>query len=451
MSTEQRDIFSVSRLNREVKQTLLNRFKPLWIQGEVSNLAKPPSGHIYFSLKDDQAQVGCAMFRSQNRMLSFDLSNGMLVLVHARVDLYAARGEFQIIIDLLEMSGTGDLKKQFEALKKRLAKEGLFDSERKRPIPAFPKSVGVITAAKSAALADILKIYHQRSSPCKTIIYATPVQGQAATATICDTLRIINQRKEVDVLIVARGGGSFEDLQVFNDERVVRSIANSEIPTVSGIGHDIDFTLTDFAADLRTPTPTAAAVHVYPDGIFLMHRFGTLQRHLTRNMTRQLHTHHSKMMLYKAQFAQFHPQTRILHRMQRLDEVSGKLIAEMRNYCNTRKINLLKLLQKYECCIPLMNIKNLQFDTERKSRRLHTAIHNRLMRYVHILERKKIKLDTISPYATLKRGYSITTDDNGKVIRTVRQINAGASIRVQVEKGMIMAIVRNITERKKNT
>ena len=236
MQTERPKIFSVSQLNQEVKQALLDRFQPLWVQGEVSNLSKPPSGHFYFSLKDEQAQVRCAMFLSRRRMLDFVLQDGMLVRARARTDLYAARGEFQLVVATLEAVGAGALKKQFEALKQKLAKEGLFDAARKRPLPVFPRSVGIVTAPRSAALFDILKIRRQRQSPCDTIVYPVLVQGSDAPARICAALEVANRRRDAEVLILARGGGSFEDLQAFNDERVVRAMANSTIPTVTGVG-----------------------------------------------------------------------------------------------------------------------------------------------------------------------------------------------------------------------
>lgn len=429
MQTEQRDIFSVSRLNHEVKQTLRNRFQVLWVQGEVSNLAKPPSGHFYFSLKDEQAQVRCAMFLSHLRRLNFDLRDGMLVLAYVRVDLYTVRGEFQLVVETLEEVGTGNLKKRFEALKRMLEKEGLFDADRKRRIPAFPHTVGIIAAAKSAALFDILRIRRQRRALCDTIIYPALVQGQDAPARICAALDTANRRREADVLIIARGGGSFEDLQAFNDELVVRAVANSSLPTVSGIGHDIDFTLTDFAADLHAPTPTAAAMHVYPDADNLMRQLKTWQQHLAGNLLRQLNVQRMQLALRKSQLVRFHPQTQIMHQMQRLGEASDKLITAI-----------------------LTAISESQSNIEKQGRRLNVLVQNILTHYSSALERYRIKLNAISPYATLKRGYSITTDESGEVIRAPGQTAVDAVLLIRVEKGSIIAVVRNThTGHEKNT
>src|SRR5271155_4049554 len=261
-----RDVYSVSRLNREVRVLLERGFGSLWLEAEISNLAKPSSGHWYFSLKDATAQVRCCMFRQRNMLCAFAARDGQKVLVRARIGLYEQRGEYQLVIDHMEDAGLGALKRQFEELSARLAAEGLFAPERKRPLPVLPKRIGVITSPSGAAVRDILHVLARRFAAVPVLIYPVAVQGAAAAAEIVAALSLAGRRAECDVLILARGGGSLEDLWAFNDEALARAIAACPVPVVSGIGHEVDFTIADFAADVRAATPSAAAEIVVPDG-----------------------------------------------------------------------------------------------------------------------------------------------------------------------------------------
>ena len=266
LTEEQRDIYSITRLNREVRAVLEDSFPPsLWVRGEISNLAQPGSGHIYFSLKDKHSQVRCAMFRSANRHLRFAPENGREVLVRAGVSLYEGRGEFQLIVESMEPAGAGALQQAFEELKQRLLEEGLFADEHKQPLPAFPGTIGIITSPTGAAVRDIIHVLERRYARAGVIVYPVPVQGEGSAQQIAQAVDVANQRRECDVLILARGGGSLEDLWSFNEEIVARAIHHSVIPVVSGIGHEIDFTIADFVADQRAPTPSAAAEMVSPD------------------------------------------------------------------------------------------------------------------------------------------------------------------------------------------
>ncbi|MGB7397419.1 MAG: exodeoxyribonuclease VII large subunit, partial [Candidatus Macondimonas sp.] len=274
-------VYSVSRLNREARILLEGGLPLLWVMGEISNFSQPSSGHWYFTLKDAQAQVRCAMFRNRNQGLGLRPQNGMQVQVRVRVSLYEPRGEFQLIAEQMQPAGEGALRLAFEALKARLAAEGLFDASLKRPLPAYPHTIGVITSPTGAALRDILHVLNRRYPLARVVFYPVPVQGVDAAPQIVQALRLAGERAECDVLILARGGGSLEDLWAFNEEIVARAVRACPLPVVSGVGHEIDFTIADFVADLRAPTPSAAAESVVPDGSDLLRRFDQYQQRLS--------------------------------------------------------------------------------------------------------------------------------------------------------------------------
>ena len=292
ITEEQRDIYTITRLNREVRAVLEDSFPPsLWVRGEISNLAQPGSGHLYFSLKDKHSQVRCAMFRGANRHLRFTPENGQEVLVRAGVSLYEGRGEFQLIVESMEPAGAGALQQAFEKLKQRLLEEGLFAEDHKQPLPAYPGTIGVVTSPAGAAVRDIIQVLGRRYAIADVIVYPVPVQGEGAAQQIAETINVANLRQECDVLILARGGGSLEDLWSFNEEVVARAIHRSAIPVVSGIGHEIDFTIADFVADRRAPTPSAAAELVSPDASALQSSLNTLYSQLHARITGLLSYH----------------------------------------------------------------------------------------------------------------------------------------------------------------
>src|SRR6202171_4823794 len=283
-----RDIYSVSRLNREVRVLLERGFGSLWLEAEISNFARPSSGHWYFSLKDATAQVRCAMFRQRNTLCAFTARDGQKVLVRARIGLYEPRGEYQLIVDHMEDAGLGALKRQFEELSAKLKQEGLFAADRKRPLPSLPRRIGIITSPTCAAVRDILHVLASRVAATAVLIYPVAVQGAQAAAEIIAALEVAGRRAECDVLILARGGGSLEDLWAFNDERLARVIVASPIPGHTGIGHEIDFTIADFAADARAPTPSAAAELAVPDAEEWLNAFVRFGARLQRGMRRRL-------------------------------------------------------------------------------------------------------------------------------------------------------------------
>ncbi len=439
-----RNVYTVSRFNAEVRQLLLDKIEPVWLEGELSNLSQPASGHIYFSLKDNAAQIRCAMFRGRNRALGFGPENGMQVTVHARADLYETRGDFQLIVNFMELSGHGELHRRFEQLKRKLAQEGLFEPARKRAIPKFPRRVGVITSTDGAALHDVLATLNRRLPMIEVCVYPTPVQGVEATASICRMLKVANARRETDVLILARGGGSLEDLWAFNEEQVARAIAASELPVITGIGHDVDFTISDFVADERAPTPTAAAQHASPDRRALTQSVTDFHRRLNRGLAARLETAGQTLVLRRSQLLRFHPAARIEQRMQRLDEVAERLRLSLRELiaATGHRLALLSAALNYRA--PIERVRTARTRTANAAGALNLAAKHLLENRRHRCERLAVRLHALSPLATLKRGYSITTDERGRVVRSVGNLAAGQQIGVRVEDGRIEASVKKL-------
>ena len=321
----ERDVYSVSRLNREVRTLLERGFGSLWLEAEISNFAKPASGHWYFSLKDASAQVRCAMFRQRNMLATLVPRDGQKVLVRARIGLYEPRGEFQLIIDHIEDAGLGALRRQYEELLAKLAAEGLFEASRKRPLPLLPRRIGVITSPTGAAIRDILQVLARRFAAIPVLIYPVPVQGAQAAGEIIAALELAARRLDCDVLILARGGGSLEDLWAFNDEALARAIARSPIPVISAVGHEVDTTIADFAADVRAPTPSAAAEMVAPDGEEWLRTLRTLGVRLAQGVRRRLLQDRKALQWLSHRAAQVSPAARLTDQMQRLDELEQRM------------------------------------------------------------------------------------------------------------------------------
>ncbi len=442
--TDKRSVYTVSRFNAEVRQLLLDRFKPIWLEGEISNLSRPASGHIYFSLKDDAAQIRCAMFRGRNHALGFEPESGMQVMVHARADLYEVRGEFQLIVNFMEIAGHGELRRRFEQLKLKLAKEGLFEQARKRPIPRFPRRVGVVTSDNGAALHDILTTLGSRFPAIETVVYPTPVQGGEAPASICRMLEVANARREVDVLIVARGGGSLEDLWAFNEEQVARAIAASDLPVITGIGHEVDFTISDFVADERAPTPTAAAQRVSPNRHALAQTLTDFRRRLESRLKHRLETAGQALALRQSQLLRFHPAAQIEQWMQRMDETAERLRLVMRELTRAAGQRLVLLQTTLLHRMPLPRVHAARVRLGSAADTLGLAANHALAERRHRLQRLAARLHALSPLATLQRGYSITTDEQGRIVRSIGALAAGQKIEVRVEDGRIEAAVNEL-------
>ena len=318
-------VFSVSRLNREARFLLENTFPAIRVEGEITNLATPASGHLYFSLKDSQAQISCALFKSRSQRLKFKPSEGMQVIVKGRISLYEPRGNFQLIADGMEEVGDGALQREFEAMKRRLDKEGLFDQEHKQPIPAFPKTIGVITSPTGAAIRDILTVLNRRFPSTSVVIYPTLVQGKQAAEQIANAIALADQRNECDVLLLSRGGGSLEDLWSFNEEVVARAIYHCQLPVVSAVGHEIDFVISDFVADQRCPTPSAAAEFLSPNATDWLQTLAGIKQRLSNALTNTLALQQKHLANLQHRLQQQHPGRTLQQQLQRLDELEQRL------------------------------------------------------------------------------------------------------------------------------
>lgn len=439
------DIYTVSRLNSEVRLTLELQFQQLWLVGEVSNFVAAASGHWYFSLKDQAAQVKVAMFKQANRYATVRPQNGQQVLIRARISVYEPRGEYQLLAEFIEPAGAGLLKQQFEQLKAKLAAEGLFAPERKRPLPANPRRVGVITSPTGAAVRDIITVLARRAPGIELIIYPCQVQGETAAAQLRNMLSSAIRRNEVDVLIIGRGGGSIEDLWCFNDEALARAVADCPIPIVSAVGHEIDFALTDFVADVRAATPSAAAELVSPDQSQYLVALTQLQQRLSRAVRRQLAQQQPRLLQLQQRLQQLHPQRRLEQQQQRLDELQLRLQRRMQQHLQTARRQHSYLQQSLQHLSPAKAIKQQQLQLQQLAKRLQQAQLQQLKQHKFNLIQLSKQLHTVSPLATLARGYSIAFDAQQQVVTRNSQLAPGDKVTVKLAEGAFEAEVKKLT------
>ncbi|MDF2409311.1 exodeoxyribonuclease VII large subunit [Aeromonas sp. 2HA2] len=443
----EQQVFTVTRLNSAVRMILEQDLGLVWLTGELSNLAMPSSGHWYFSLKDLGAQVRCAMFKGNNRRVAFRPQDGMQVLVQARVSLYEPRGDYQLIIESMQPAGDGVLALRFEELKRRLGAEGLFDEGRKRPLPREPRAVGLVTSATGAALHDMLTVLKRRAPDLPVFIYPTQVQGSAAISQIVAAIALANRRAEVDVLIVGRGGGSLEDLWCFNEEVVARAIANSAIPVISAVGHEVDVTISDFAADLRAPTPSAAAELVAPDQSARAQRLAHLWQRLVQAINRhQTAARHGFVLLQKRLDHQ-DPKRRLEQQSQRLDELSARLQQLLNQRLHQGERRLANLELRLQAKSPERLLAAGKRRHQLAQERLHALIAKRQDQASHRLAMLTARLDGVSPLATLGRGYSITRTQSGDVINRAAQVNAGQTLVTTLAEGHLQVRVEEVHNR----
>lgn len=440
------DIYTVSRLNSEVRLTLELQFQQLWLVGEVSNFVAAASGHWYFSLKDQAAQVKVAMFKQANRYATVRPQNGQQVLIRARISVYEPRGEYQLLAEFIEPAGAGLLKQQFEQLKAKLAAEGLFAPERKRPLPVNPRRVGVITSPTGAAVRDIITVLARRAPGIELIIYPCQVQGETAAAQLRNMLGTAIRRNEVDVLIIGRGGGSIEDLWCFNDEALARAVADCPIPIVSAVGHEIDFALTDFVADVRAATPSAAAELVSPDQSQYLTALTQLQQRLSRAIRRQLAQQQPRLMQLQQRLQQLHPQRRLEQQQQRLDELQLRLQRRMQQHLQTARRQHSYLQQSLQHLSPAKAIKQQQLQLQQLAKRLQQAQQQQLKYSSQLLARLSAQLHTVSPLATLARGYSISFDSQQQALTSSAQLKVGDAINTRLAQGSFSAVVTQIVK-----
>lgn len=437
-------ILSVKDLNQMVKDLLTDSIGQIWLVGEISNFSKPTSGHWYFTLKDDLAQVRCAMFRNSNFKTGFIPQNGQQVLVRASVTLYEARGEYQLVIDKLQLAGAGLLQQRFEQLKQKLQQEGLFDEVYKQPIPKNIQTVGIVTSSTGAALHDICQILRRRDPSIRVIIYPTLVQGEGAAEQIANMIAIANARQECDVLIVGRGGGSLEDLWSFNEEIVARAIFNSQLPIISAVGHEIDFTIADFVADLRAATPSAAAELVSRDRQDQIKDLKVLEQHLAMAMDHVLLRKKELLQTLRHQLQVQHPQVKLAKQQTRLIEYNRSLHRAMEQILLINRNQLNRLDSNLYRLNPENNIKLYHQVIIQKQQQIITSIRQYITDAKHRIAMQASQLNAVSPLATLERGYTITTDQQNHVIKSSDDLNIGDTIITKISAGKITSKITKI-------
>ena len=438
----ERDVYTVSRLNREVRLLLEQGMPVVWVEGELSNFAQPASGHWYFTLKDRDAQIRCAMFRQRNLGVGFTPRAGQHVLARGRISLYEPRGDYQLIVEHLEEAGVGALQREFERLKAKLAAEGLFAPERKRSLPRFPRRIGVVTSPTGAAIRDILHILARRFPPASVLIYPTAVQGAAAAPSIVKALELASQRAECDVLILARGGGSLEDLWAFNDERVARAIYACSIPVVSGVGHEIDFTIADFVADARAPTPSGAAELIAPDRREWLDFLDRTAERLAVAVRREIRAARVRIEAVNRRLALCHPGARLMQQTQRLDDLEQRLAGALRARLQARRTRLSEAFARLVRRSPEHLVREYRLRHGALAERLTHAVHERLAKAEHRLMMAARTLHTVSPLATLERGFAIVTRaSDGALVTDIASVQTGEEIEARLARGRLRARV----------
>jgi exodeoxyribonuclease VII large subunit len=474
-----KDIYAVSRLVRESRGVLEGSFPLLWVEGEMSNLVMPASGHIYFTIKDEAAQVRCAMFKGRNRQLRFTPENGMKVLLRVRVTLYEGRGEFQLVVEHMEEAGSGALQRAYDALKHRLGEAGFFDDKNKKLLPEIPKSIGVVSSPDGAAVHDILTVLRRRFPDVNVIIYPVLVQGAESANQISDAIYLADQRQECDVLIVGRGGGSLEDLWSFNEEKVAQAIFSCRLPIISAVGHEVDFTIADFVADVRAPTPSVAAELAVVDVEQWLQKLQGHCRRLTLLMTHYLQNEERHLLHLQRGFPQ--PKIAINQQMQRLDRLDKQMhqaskqvihqhfltlnywsvrLKHPREKIETQRYKLkdlqgrvrqsirhnhakmagqyLALNQRLKLISPLPLLKQQQVQIEQLEARLQLTVVGVIRAKQAHFNQQIRTLSAVSPLNTLERGYSITTDsETGTIIRYSEFVEVGQSVQVQLQQGQL--------------
>ena len=428
---------TVSELNHQARHLLESSFMQVWVEGELSGFSRPSSGHWYFSLKDQKCQIRCAMFRGANQRIRTLPREGDQIRIRGKVTLYENRGDFQIIVEHLEPAGLGALQQAFEALKARLQSEGLFDPARKKPIPATPRHIGVITSPTGAAIHDILTVLKRRCP-----LYPTAVQGQAATADIVQAIDRAQRHGLADVLIIGRGGGSLEDLWCFNEEAVARAIAACPIPTVSAVGHEVDVTIADFVADLRAPTPSAAAEKISPDQQDWLRRLTEQQGRLGQSARRLLQRLDNQLGHLSARLRD--PRRELLEKAQRMDELELRLNKAIRNRLDQQKQKTDYLLQRMSAQSPRRTLKTASEQTQQLEERLTLAARHLLRQKDERLQHIAQTLPVVSPLATLGRGYAIVRDDQGRIVRKAGDLETGDQITARLGRGSVSAQVTEI-------
>jgi len=445
--TSERAVWSVSELSRRLAATLDERFPTVWVEGEISNFKVYGSGHAYFTLKDEGAQLRAVLFRNRVRRIRFEPADGLHVLAFGAVEIYAQRGEYQLVVELLEPRGLGALQLAFEQLKERLGREGLFDAARKRALPRFPRKIGVVTSPSGAALHDMLRVIGRRFGEIHVVVAPAKVQGDGAAQEIAQGVRELNALGGVDVIIVGRGGGSLEDLWAFNDEMLARTIAASKIPVISAVGHEVDYTIADFVADVRAATPSQAAELVVREKQAVAESVGELRRRLVRAMSRRLETQRDRLEAVRERRVLTDPRRPLRELTRRLDEATARLL-------RAAKSSLRHAAHRVELATRDLRGRNPVARTRQDRRRLDDlagrldrALARGLDRRRHRLVGVAGRLDSLSPLAVLGRGYSLTLTASGAIVRSAGQVAVGDEVGVMLHEGRLAARVTARKER----
>lgn len=427
-----REALSVSQLNNRARLLLEDVFAQVWVEGEISNLAKPASGHLYFTLKDSQAQVRCALFRQNAARVRQALRDGLAVRVRGKVSLFEGRGDYQLILDTVEPAGDGALRLAFEALKEKLSAEGLFASERKRALPAHPQRIGIVSSPTGAVIRDIISVFRRRAPQAALTLIPTAVQGREATAQIVRALQLAD-RAGFDAIILARGGGSLEDLWCFNEEAVARAVADCVTPIVSAVGHETDVSISDFVADVRAPTPSAAAELLAPDSSDLQRRLDSLNRRLALSLRTRLSREQLRLDGLARRLR--HPGERLRQQAQRLDDLDMRLRRAFAQQSTSRQERLARLDGRLHAQHPGRALALLRQRLDSLGERLPRAIELQLRQQRRQLENLAQTLHIVSPLATLGRGYSILLDERGQAVRSAAQTRPGQRLKARLGEG----------------
>lgn len=430
----ERRILTVSQLTGLVKGVLEENFEHVWVEGEVSNFSMPASGHFYFTLKDAGAQLRCVMFRASARALKFKPRDGMVLVLRGRISVYDQRGEYQLLAEYMEPKGVGALQLAFSQLKERLAKEGLFDEAHKKPIPALPQRIGIVTSPTGAAIHDMLNVLNRRFTNLEILIYPVRVQGEGAAAEIAQAIRDFNRYREVDVLIVGRGGGSLEDLWAFNEEEMARAIYNSKIPVISAVGHEVDYTIADFVADLRAPTPSAAAELVVKSKVELAAQVDNLSRRLVHGVQRRMQEVRGELNSLSRALKE--PTMLLGHLGQRVDDLAGRLE-------RVRQVAMTQRRERLAAMVAQLHMRNPALAVERSRERLLAVTGRMNMAIRRLLDRaheqsvvSAAKLQALSPLSTLGRGYSIARRmPLGEIVTDSAKIETGDRLELTFHHG----------------
>ena len=448
MNTAERRVYTVSELTASIKTTLEEGFPMMWVEGEISNLRTPGSGHAYFTLKDEGAQISAVLFRGRGRRVRFELEDGMQVLAFGGLDVYAARGQYQLVVEMMEPKGLGALQLAFEQLKRKLEAEGLFEEARKRPLPAFPRVIGIVTSPTGAAIRDMLNIIGRRFADLHILITPVRVQGDEAPGEIVQALVHLQEIANLDVIIVGRGGGSIEDLWAFNDERVARAIAGCRVPVISGVGHETDFTIADFVADLRAPTPSAAAEVVVQEKLQVARALVSLYEALKQAMASRLERDRERVEVLGKRRVLTDAARALRDLYRRVDELTSRLTRAVRGSERQATHRLSLARNALRSLNPVARIANGTVLLAQLRGRLASAAVHSVKVSQHRFDAAVGRLDSLSPLAVLGRGYSLTRLlPSGVIVRGAAQTRPGDAVEILLHQGAVEARVERLKER----